>query len=469
MTKRNMKKAFAILLVVAMMMTIMPTAVFAAGEGSITINGAVVGETYSIYRIFDLESYSGTNHAYKINAKWSAFANQDTVKGVYVNIDTQGYVTWVEKADAAAFAKAAQDYAYKNDIVPDATPVEATSTTVTFTGLDLGYYLVDTSLGSLCSLDTTNKEATISEKNEMAKAVKTVQEDATGAYGNENDADYNQAVNFETTINAKKGAVNYTLHDDMDTALVFNNDVKVKVNGKELNENYYRVVVSPDRELNDTCDFHVVFNPDYLGTITTDTEIVVTYSATLAQGAKVDVAHKNITWLTFGDNQKSEESYTDTYTYDVDIFKYTGADKQALAGAEFVLYTEGVDGKYYAVVENGEFFAWTNRLASATTLISGADGYIHIKGLDADTYYLEETKAPDGYNKLAAPITIQIDNDGNVTYGNNGSGVVEVENKTGTELPGTGGIGTTIFYVVGSMMMIGAGVVLVTRRKMSAK
>ena len=144
-------------LVLALMMVFAVTA-FAEGEtGSITINDAVVGQTYTIYQILDLESYnaSANAYAYKATTAWNTFINSDAIKGTYVEVDAQGYVTWKDGADAAAFAKAAQKYAKDNSITNQGS-VTATTTTVSFTGLDLGYYLVDTTLGTLCSLDTTN-------------------------------------------------------------------------------------------------------------------------------------------------------------------------------------------------------------------------------------------------------------------------------------------------------------------------
>ena len=103
---------------------------------------------------------------------------------------------------------------------------------------------------------------------------------------------------------------------------------------------------------------------------------------------------------------------------------------------------------------------------------------IAVEGLDADTYYLEETKAPGGYNKLAGPVKVEIfhtvtDEGAHMTntlkQGETGTKVarVEIENKSGTELPSTGGIGTTIFYVLGSILVIGAVVLLIAKKRMS--
>ena len=203
---KHARKLASLLLALVMVFALTATA-FAEGEtGSITINDAVVGQTYTIYQILDLESYnaSANAYAYKATTAWNTFINSNEIKGVYVEVDAQGYVTWKEDADAAAFAKAAQKYAKDNSIANQGT-VAATTTTVSFAGLDLGYYLVDTTLGTLCSLDTTNPNVVMEEKNEVPTNVKTVEEDSTGNYGEKNDADIGQTVNFKSTITAQAG------------------------------------------------------------------------------------------------------------------------------------------------------------------------------------------------------------------------------------------------------------------------
>ena len=469
-------------LVLAMMMVFAVTA-FAEGEtGSITINDAVVGQTYTIYQILDLESYnaSAKAYAYKATTAWSTFINSDAIKGTYVEVDNQGYVTWKESADAAAFAKAAQKYAKDNSITNQGS-VTATTTTVSFTGLDLGYYLVDTTLGTLCSLDTTNPNVVMEEKNEVPTNVKTVEEDSTGDYGEKNDADIGQTVNFKSTITAQAGAENYVFHDTMSSGLTYTGVTGITLQDATatatVDASNYTVVTDG---LADGCTFEVRFTQAFCDTLKANDQIVISYTATLNENAVIaGDGNPNTSKVSYGDSSNTKhtpDSQTKTYTWDVDVFKYTknGETETALAGATFTL-SKNTDGSnpitliykgnnVYRVAKTGE----TGTVPEITT---DATGKFTIAGLDADTYYLTETAAPAGYNKLAGPVTVVIGENGVVnatTEASQGVDEVKVLNQTGTELPSTGGIGTTIFYVVGGVLVVGAVALLIVRRRRNA-
>ncbi len=274
-TMKHAKKLVSLLLTLVMLFA-MGTTAFAEGEtGSITIKDAVKDQTYTIYQILDLESYnaSANAYAYKATTAWNTFINSDAIKNTYVEVDAQGYVTWKENADAAAFAKAAQKYAKDNSITNQGS-VTATTTTVSFTNLDLGYYLVDTTLGTLCSLDTTNPSVEMHEKNEVPVPEKTVNEDSTGNYGDSNTAQIGDTVEFEIVIHAKKGAQNYVLHDQMEEGLTLDqNSIVVNANDIELiKDKDYTVafdVRCKDKNGDDAiCDFEITFTDAYLFTIT---------------------------------------------------------------------------------------------------------------------------------------------------------------------------------------------------------
>ena len=476
---KHTKRAASLLLAIILVFALATTA-FAAGEtGSITINDAVVGQTYTIYQILDLESYnaSANAYAYKATTAWNTFINSDAIKGTYVEVDDQGYVTWKDGADAAAFAKAAQKYAKDNSITNQGS-VTATTTTVSFTGLDLGYYLVDTTLGTLCSLDTTNPNVVMEEKNEVPSNVKTVEEDSTGNYGDKNDADIGQTVNFKSTITAQAGAENYVFHDTMSAGLSYTGVTGITLNGATVDASNYTVVTEG---LTDGCTFEVRFTQAFCDTLKANDQIVISYTATLNENAVIAGAgNPNTSKVSYGDSSNTKytpDSQTKTYTWDVDVFKYTmnGETETALAGATFTLSKNADGSNPIALVSEGNNVyrvAKTGETGTVTEITTDATGKFTIKGLDADTYYLTETAAPAGYNKLAGPVTIVIGENGvvNATSENsNGVEVVKVLNQTGALLPSTGGIGTTVFYVVGGLLVVGAFILLVSKRRVGAE
>ncbi len=478
-----MKRVVSTLLALVLVLALVGTAA-AAGEGSITIDNAVVGKTYTIYRIFDLDSHSEDYQAlnYKVSAKWAAFFAEGAEGLNYVDIDKLGYVTWKENASAADFAAKAIAFATANSIANDGQKT-ADSSTVAFIGLDLGYYLVQSDLGALCSLDTTMPHVTIKEKNSEPTVEKKVKEDSTGAFGETNDADIGQTVDFETTITVVDGQPKgYVLHDTMSAGLTFNGKVEVKIGNRTLKADTDYTLVTAD--LNDGCTFEVRFVD---GQLKPNDVVTVTYSATVNEKAVIGgEGNPNTTKLSYTDGstttkKDTPESKTYTYVWEFDVLKYTMKDstETSLAGAKFVLY-KTVDGKnYYVKVTNGKVTGWTETKAEGTVFETPDDGSFTISGLDADTYYLEEVEAPAGYNKLAAPVKVTITATINattnvgtatVTYGENSTSTdtVKIENKTGVELPSTGGVGTTIFYVIGGLLMAVAVVLLVTKKKMSA-
>ncbi|MGM9557185.1 MAG: isopeptide-forming domain-containing fimbrial protein, partial [Oscillospiraceae bacterium] len=349
---KHMKKLASLLLALVMVFA-MGVSVFAEGEtGSITINDAVVGQTYTIYQILDLESYnaSANAYAYKATTAWNTFINSAAIKGTYVEVDAQGYVTWKTGADAAAFAKAAQKYAKDNSIANQGS-VTAATTTVSFTGLDLGYYLVDTTLGTLCSLDTTNPDVTMEEKNEVPTNVKTVEEDSTGNYGEKNDADIGQTVNFKSTITAQAGAENYVFHDTMSAGLTYTGVTSVTLNDANVDNTDNKAYTVVSTGLTDGCTFEVRFTQAFCDTLKANDQIVISYTATLNENAVIaGDGNPNTSKLSYGDSSKTDTnitppSTTTTYTWDVDVFKYTmnGETEKALAGATFTL-SKSADG-----------------------------------------------------------------------------------------------------------------------------
>lgn len=485
---KHARKLASLLLALVMVFALATTAFAAEKNGSITISHPVEGQTYNAYLMFELESYNpGTGaYSYKITEKWKEFVTTGAGKD-YFSINDQGYVTLKEDVTvendsekAAAIAKAAVAYAASEGLSPDATLTKEGNYTAS--GLTLGYYVVDSSLGALCGLTTTNPTATIREKNEVPAPEKTVKEDS--GYGKSNTAQIGDTVEFKIVIPAKKGAQNYKLHDQMGAGLTLNQDsITVKAGEKELaKEKDYTVafnVACKDKNGNDaTCDFEIAFSNDYLSTITANTDIVVTYTAVLNEKAEIaDATNNNDTVLDYGDGNHSEWNETTTKTFKFDIIK-TKSDMKVLDGAKFELYDAQTGGHRIDLVEvtKGVYRVATTDEKSAENFTSAVieAGKATVMGLDAKTYWLQETEAPAGYNKLADRVEVKIDGANLTTTmeGNTwaeGNGGVQITNETGTVLPSTGGMGTTIFYVLGSALVLGAVVLLVTKKRMSTK
>ena len=505
MMKKAIKKLLAALLAVAMLcaMAVPAFAASSSNDGKITINNAVSGQTYTIYRILELE-YDQTNNAYRYTAvaAWNAFIN---TRSSDLKVDNAtGTVTWVnsdKNNNSSAiqnFADAAGKWASDNTIANDGFQ-KASGSTVTFTDLPLGWYLVVSSLsnGAICSIGTTDKEVTINEKNGAPTVDKEVLEDSTNTYGKGNDADVGDTVTFRATIKVTDGdPKNYVLHDKMSDGLTFKGITSVtRTNAgtstsDTLNENtHYTLKQGAGVTVDSNCTFELAFKENVLKP---NDVVVVEYTAVINEKAVIgSTGNPNEATLEYKDGTRGTSSSTKTYTWKIDIYKYfqdSTAVKKPLQGATFVLYRQNSSNiPEYAKI-SADKIEWVTEKEQATPLTSDKEGKIAISRLDADTYYLEETKAPTGYNPLTSPIEIKIEHStmnetsasATITYKQQGTedsatnitsteNRVEVENKTGTTLPSTGGMGTTLFYVVGGGLMVAAIVLLVTKKRMENK
>ena len=453
---KNIKKLFGLLFAFVFALV----QVNAAETGSITINKAVVDETYSIYRILDLETYDkdAKHYIYRANANFEEFITRAEGKNYLVAQNSNGtgatYYVWKTGADVVEFSKAALAWAKANNVTTTVAPIKATSTTVKFDGLPLGYYLVDTTTGSLLNLTTTNPNAVIEEKNTVTPKVdKDVKEDSTGDYGKTNDATIGDTIDFKATITTGAGYTKYVLRDTMSAGLTFNaNSVKVKAGDTTVDASNY--TVTPNK---DGYTFIVEFKDSYIVTLPKNTKIEVYYTATLNENAVVEGnGNPNELDLAYGENKTTDKVKTTTYTYKFNIIKKDGETKTKLEGATFKLFDKNNNIIYVELIENNVYRVTTEK---NDVLINA--GEATIEGLDADTYYLEEVTAPTGYNKLTSKVEVIISKVGsNNTFSRF---TAEVLNYTGSQLPETGGIGTTLFLTLGSILVIGFGLLLVTK------
>ena len=478
-----MKKIFHSLLVLLCTAALLCGAVlpaFAEGapvNGSININKAANGETYDIYRIFDLESYTtGENgkYSYTLSEKWAnvGFGTADAFT-TYFKLEN-GYVypknesSYNDSATAAEFAVKALAFAKEKKIDNDGSQ-EATNGSVAFTGLTLGYYLVDTSLGTLCSLTTTNPTVRIDEKNSVPDIEKNIVEN--NQLVSSNNATIGSTINYQVTIHAKKGATGYVLTDTLSAGLTFNNDVKVKIG-----ETSYTSPADYTVATGTSNDFTVTFNQSILDKLTGNTDILVTYSATLNKDAVIhDGVNKNTVKLHYGNNSETTEKTTSTSTYKFDLVK-TDASNTLLAGAKFKLYDSQEGGKEIKLTEvNDHTYRPAVGDEKGDDIVTIGNAPITIQGLANGTYWLEEIQQPAGYNKLTKRKSVKLENGNNIatmegtTYNPANNGGLHIVNQSGTVLPGTGGMGTTLFYIVGGGLMVAAFVLLIAKKRMENK
>lgn len=469
--KKTFKKLFAALLAAALVLA-MAVPAFAeanATKGSITISNTVKDETYTIYRMFKLDSYNAESntYSYTVESDWEGFFKTGA-GGNYITLDGQNHPTWTaadenDSTTVAAFAKAALAWAKQKGIQSAGTQ-EGNGSSITFSNLDLGYYLVDSSLGALCGLNTTNPDATIKEKNEKPEIKKEVQTSA-GDWGSENNAKIGDIVEYKVEIKVADGAQKYTVTDTMSKGLTFNNS-SLKVTANDA--------VTTDYTLTPTTNGFTLELPEsYVSTLTKGTTIIVTYNATLNKDAVIDGdGNANEVKLSYGNQQNTVPSKVTTKSYQFDLVKVDGTTNKLLDGAEFEL-ADGETKLSFVKDTAGNYRVAAAGEDGATTTITVKNGKVNIYGLAGKTYTLTETKAPDGYNKLVTSETVNLA-DGSKTHATIvGSvykdGGVVVENHAGTVLPSTGGMGTTLFYVIGGGLMVAAVVLLVTKKRMEHK
>lgn len=479
------------LLLALLLVCAMGTTAFAEnislGGNMISVKNAQPGETYKLYKLLDLSvSPDKTSYSYTLNTEWSDFFTTGA-GSTYVDLteigDSKKAVAWKsDKGDAGSmetFGKAAATAAAsKSALQTIVAGVEGEI--LVFTGLEPGYYLVTSTNGTLAIVESTprNTETVIEEKTKNPTLDKQVQEDsqtstAGQGWGKENSAQIGDTVNFKLTVTVKKGAKSYVIHDKMEDGLTFNaSSVTIADLTKDTD---YTVATSG---LTDDCTFEIQFTETYLNSITADATLTVTYNATLNANADVVNGENNDAKITWGESSKTEWSETVTKTYDFKVLKYKSGDenKAPLAGAKFQLKLGDTVIKLVKLSDTEYRVANGSEEGAVESFVTVASDSITIKGLDLDTYTLVELEAPAGFNKLKEDITVKVEAD-KVTVVKTGEDnnvekndrVVEVPNSTGTQLPSTGGMGTTMFYVFGSILAAAAAILLVTKKRMSAE
>ena len=459
------KKIMSLAIVFAMVMALAVTSMAA----SINITTAVNGETYNAYKIFDATRNASGGIAYTISttSDWydvvDAYADaHPTELTLTVSAaDETVYVVNGTNLNAKTFAAYLMDKLTTTEADKVTTSAQGTAkgangAATIDVGEKPGYYLVDSTLGALCILNTADTEAKIEEKNSVPTMDKTVADDK---------AQINDTVKYTITVtDGKSTDSTITVHDKMEAGLTFNAS-SVQVNGAAIGQVAYAELVN---DPTDGCTFEVEIDASQ---VADNAQVVITYTATVNEKAEIQpFSNDNTAWITYS-AQKSNEVTVPVYVYQFDLVKVDGSNNNTeLEGAKFELYIK--DGAKVALVkvEDGLYRVATVAEAAAKDFESAKieAGKATVQGLDSDvTYELEEVEAPAGYNILTERVEVKLV--ANTTEGEVPSNIaLDVQNFTGTELPSTGGIGTTIFYALGGLMAVGAGVLLVAKKRMEA-
>ena len=512
-----MKKILSLILALMMLLTLGTTAFAANVDGSITITNATIGQSYAVYKVFDL-TYSGENVAYtyaksgETDAFYDALVSENspfalTAAGNAYNVSLKEGKT---AADITNFLNTQKDNLTGKQV---GATVEATSDSVKFDNLPYGYYYITSTLGGTVTIDSTLKDVQVVDKNQEPtwdngedKPGKVIV-NADGTKVTENSVNYGDTVNFSIAVNATayvgdKQVAYYYITDTLADGFSNAASIEVYVNDNKLDDSKYTLAQNGQT-------FQITL-PYVEAEYGANSVIEVKYSATVLNTALLagdgNLNKANFTYDTKDPSTPTpdpdpkpnypaeNEKTTRTYVYALGIVK-VDPKGNVLKGAEFsVKDANGNDIYARATATPGVYEYCSAETEGAVKQFKTDDnGILVIKGVAAGKYSVTEMVAPAGYNVLkdakeveavlktayTTKVTAYKDADGNITSevtestkeydaSENVVGLVVV-NQSGTELPSTGGIGTTIFYVLGGLLMAGAAVLLITKKRMDAK
>lgn len=500
----------------------------AADNATLTVSTTdtkFAGKTVNAYKMFSATvSSDGGAVSYTLTDGWKPFFMSSTLDGLTgvtdanVNDKANEYVSKLtgKEKDLSAFAAKASNWAQTNNITADATATVSKNAatdgkyTATFTNLDYGYYVVavpgatvadtNSQYAALVRVHSTSVDAEI--KGALPTVDKKVQVNGTGK--DATDAKIGDTLTFTltSTIPDMSAYSTYTFNfkDTLSKGLTFGQVTSVKVGDTTLTKNTDYTVTTAPADSGKTLLTVAMKDFKTKQQANAGKKITVTYAATLNKDAVVGGAgNVNSATIQYSNNPstngtgESEPSKVRVFTYGFTVDKYTGKNYDdtatRLAGAEFTLAHKGGTAISFVKVADSATQNAVYRVAKAdeagatTTITTPANGKVDFRGLENGEYTLTETKAPAGYNKLASAIGVKVDGQNNGTDtthatvvikydNNNGSvydqtasnGVIPVQNKPGVVLPGTGGMGTIAFTVIG-VLVIALGVAWTLKRK----
>lgn len=523
--KRVFAAAAAIATVFGLAATTVATA-NAADNATLTVSttdAKFAGKTVNAYKMFSATvSGDGGAVSHTLNDAWKPFFKNSVgltdVTDANVNDKANDYVSKLKDSALTAFAAKASNWAQTktNNITADATATVSKNAatdgkyTATFTGLDYGYYVVAVpgatladAKGQYAALVRVHSTTVgVDIKGDLPTVDKKVQVNGTGQ--NATDAKIGDTLTFTltSTIPDMSAYNTYTFNfkDTLSKGLTFGQVTSVKVGDTTLTKDTDYTVTTAPADSGKTLLTVAMKDFKTKQQANAGKKITVTYAATLNKDAVVGGAgNVNSATIQYSNNPstngtgESEPSKVRVFTYGFTVDKYTGKNYDdtatRLAGAEFTLAHKGGTAISFVKVADSATQNAVYRVAKAdeagatTTITTPANGKVDFRGLENGEYTLTETKAPAGYNKLASAIGVKVDGQNNGTDtthatvvikydNNNGSvydqtasnGVIPVQNKPGVVLPGTGGMGTIAFTVIG-VLVIALGVAWTLKRK----
>ena len=509
----KLRKLTCLLLALVMVFALAATA-SAADAYTITIKNEKTGHTYEAYQVFAGDLAEKNGDKILSNIVWGSGVTE--AGKTALGDAAEKAASLKTETDAKAFAKEVAPYLQAPTVSTEGTGSYSIS------GLSAGYYLVkdkDNTLSNQDDFYTAYIMEVVGNVNAAPKGDKPtldkqIKHNDDGSWGVVGDNQIGDTVEFRTisTVPDTAGYETYTywICDTMSAGLTSNvkvsSDVTIKVNdqGTPLSEAYYTVTANGNTFTIDVDILKAVAD----NVITTNDKLYAYYTGVLNENAKVydDGKQDNAAHLEYSNNPnddgkgKTPDEKVYDWTFKMGINKVDKSNT-ALTGAKFVLSKSGtikvtdlacddngvptVTTGLIGLVKTGEG-AYRIALAGETDIVYAIEaGSPVIKGLDDSVnYYLYETKSPAGYNLLSEPVSFRIaaeyNTDGSalsadkptVTIGNGEPSrtlSTNVVNQSGAELPSTGGMGTTLFYVLGTVLVVGAGVLLVTKKRMRSE